>query len=1258
MTSQTASGVVGSGLSAAGLAEMLHEPLDGTFFPPTEDEQAPVIEAGLEPMLVVAGAGSGKTATMADRVVHQVAAGAVSPDEVLGVTFTRKAAGELRERIVAKLRRLEQKGLLNPADLLPEGSAAAAVGAGGLVELLAPTVATYHSYANSLVQEYGLQLGLEPETTMISDADAWQIVMRLVEEHEPSDPQKLVDLEVSPRSLASQVLKLVGDCSEHLIEDLDVVRSFLDAEIARVEALPMGKSGNRTKSWGAAEQKLLDNLTIRRIVVDLAEEYRRQKAELKVMDYGDLLVHAVRIAGSTTARGAEQEKYRLVMLDEFQDTSHAQLELFSRLFAGVEGIGVTAVGDPNQSIYGFRGASAGQLFSFLDRFTWTESATSARRVPQQLQLTRAWRNGQVILDAANRLVEPFREHQPRWAPSWKRHKQEQRRIARLRAGKGHRGAVRLGWYETGDAEAAAVADQLAAELAAGEESGERPTAAVLSRKRSHLSAVAEELARRGVPYEFVGLSGLLSTPEVVQVISFLQVIADASRSDALIRVLAGPKYQVPPRDLMRLNRLASTLVKRREKRAARAAEERAAAGESGAAGTSATDDVDAAAPAQEVAEMASLVEALAQLPEESEHGDLDGFSAEGLARLRAAQRDLQRLRGAAGLDLSSLIERIIEDTGLGVEVLARPGEEQHTATRQLDALIQHAESFVAQAPGRADLTGFLEWVDAAEEQENGLAQAAVEPTPGAVQLLTVHASKGLEWEVVAVVGLREGQFPSEKADHWLQRNGQLPAPLRGDAESLPQWESDQETVALWSAASGEATDTAYRKAEAERLGIDESQVASYKKQVKEFSRQEERRLVYVAVTRAERLLLATGARYYGATKGNLPSVFLRELAEVDGVEWMTAEDGTGESRELRLPEEVAAPGLEESSDPDDEAVAKEFTNEPNPRGAEKLGVDWPIDPLATTPVRRYAERRFADQPWRAPELEPVDDGEPAPTTRRPAVEASLQDVRAAVAEGVQPDPASEVEQEAQWVVDRFLAARRPVGRPHMPQNLSTSRFVELEKDSADVAQQYLRPVPKKPSHVMRRGTAVHAFIEDFYGHKAGLDGVEDPLEGDQHLDEAFGIAEVREALEVSPWGERQMAAMEIAMKTSLDGVTISGRIDAVFGTTADGDDVLTADFDRWQMLARDERNALMSRCSWHLVDWKTGRVPTGDDLRNKQLQLAIYRLAFSLNYGVDLRQIEASFYYVDHRTPVHAENLPDAEQLRSVIRSARRHFAE
>ena len=327
--------------SAAQIARALGRP------EPTP-EQAAVIEAPMQPLVVVAGAGSGKTETMASRVVWLVAGGDVAPDEVLGLTFTRKAAGELAERIRSRLRALRRTGLWRPDDDAAD---------------LDVSVSTYHAYAGRLVREHGLRLGYEPEARLLTEAACWQLATEIVEHWAGDmDSVEFAASPPSPRRCCSWPARRpstwsswtsVDDYLAHRIaadrrrwrtDDSGGSRVLADVARPADRGCRRGARSSRScRPTGAPSESgtAWTSATSWRVAAELAQ---------RVPQLGEL----------------ERGRYRAVLLDEFQDTSHAQLVMLEALFGG--GHGVTAVGDPHQSIYGWRGASADTLAGFAERF--------------------------------------------------------------------------------------------------------------------------------------------------------------------------------------------------------------------------------------------------------------------------------------------------------------------------------------------------------------------------------------------------------------------------------------------------------------------------------------------------------------------------------------------------------------------------------------------------------------------------------------------------------------------------------------------------------------------------------------------------------------------------------------------------------------------------------------------------------------------------------------------------------------------------
>ncbi|MBG6223762.1 DNA helicase-2/ATP-dependent DNA helicase PcrA [Arthrobacter sp. CAN_A2] len=1149
--------------SARRLAELLHTDPDAPVQYPTDD-QARVIEAPLEPLLVIAGAGSGKTKTMADRVVWLVANDLVRPEQVLGVTFTRKAAGELASRVRQRLAQLY-------AALAQD--APAPVG-GDALDRLDPAISTYHSFANGIVQDYGLRIGVERDSVMLGTAQSWQLAHAVVEAYD-GDWEHFT---AAKSTLVKAVLDMAGECAEHLVSPA-TVRDDLRRHIEHVAARPYVAGSGKAATQKV--QEMLDKLRTRITVTELAENYAAAKLARRQLDFGDLVSLAARIARDIPEAGAmEREKYRVVLLDEFQDTSHAQMVLFSRLFA--DGRSVTAVGDPHQSIYGFRGASAGQLGTFRTAFP---RVTTEGRAPSEVaHLSVAWRNATSILEAANTVSAPLNVPAP-----WLRNTTIQQVPGLVARPGAPLGGVLLGRFLTdapatnrdGQAatvgsgapdaphapnapaipagadgrppagplpalsEAEAVAREVLRQRRRSFETDDdgsplRPTMAVLCRGRKQFEPIRRELERAGIPVQVVGLGGLLRTPEIVDLLATLRVLGDPDRSDSMLRLLSGARWRLGPADLMALGDWSRQLARTREAMFRRGGP---SVGEPD--GELDREQGRDAVVAPDLAEAGSLVEAVDYLPPRdwvSSAGRM--LSDTARQRLELLRHELRGLRSFMGDDLGSMIGEVERTILLDIEVAAKPGVSIHEARRNLDAFTEAVAGFVSTAE-RVDLPAFLAWLEAADQEEDGLPVTQLEASRDAVQLLTVHASKGLEWDVVFVPGLNDGSFPSGRDSRWSSGDSAIPWPLRGDAPELPQWDWEQEDQKEWLASEKEFTDEA--RAHAER---------------------EERRLAYVAFTRAKHALVCTSSAWGGGrSKPSAPSSYLTDLVAL-------AESGTAG---VVLPH-----WLPEGEEGD-----------ANPANASPERALWPFDPLGA---------------------------------RRPSMERAAQAVleqAAAASPPVEPDA-------GRWGREvRLALARQARERERtplaLPSHISASTLVELREDAAAVMQQLRRPLPRRPGSAARKGTAFHAWVEEFYGAGGMLDLGEYPGGADAHVDETLGLTDMAAIFEQSEWALREPAAIEAPIETKIGGIVVRGRVDAVF-RDADG--------------------------GWDLIDWKTGRPPSPDRRAAKAVQLAVYRLAWSRLKEVPLGKVRAAFFYVADNLVVRPHDLADADDLERIIRAA------
>lgn len=912
--------------SALDIAEMLNG-ADGKKPTP---EQVRMIEAGPAPTLVIAGAGSGKTATMVDRVIWLVDNGFVRPEEVLGVTFTRKAATELRSRMRAGLNTLRRSRRIAPTDEeLREGIAD-------------PTVLTYHSYANNLVKEYGLRLGVEQDAQMLGDAQKWQLAAQIVQYWEGELPLDKDDVPVSAATMINQMLQLSDECAEHLVEPQEVI-DFCTEQLAAYAAVPEPRRETKTERDIQKVQRLLRN---RRVYARMAMSYARVKARMQVLDFGDLMRFAARIAEADPAiREGERARFKVVLLDEFQDTSHAQMSLFSSIYGADEAQGipahpVMAVGDPKQSIYGFRGASDGQMFSFYRHFP-TEHA-------QPLFLSIAWRNDISVLNAANHVAEKLKE-----VPEWVRAADGDITAAQVpdlrprcalvgepgspafeQAAAGMVGRVDLTYHDSDREEAVAIAERIAAMRAQAVREYERayaahrsgdgsvrprlkmPEIAVLARVHGQLDPIRVECERLGIPVQQVGLGGLLSQPEVVDLVSALRVLADPNRSDALARLLTGARWRLGAADMLALGDWAQSLVRERE----RALREQMALRM-----LAETEDADNAEDIRLEAEhlraaqerldetlkgavedssgYASLIEAVENLPQDGADGEpLYGeryrgrrFSPAALERLRAFAEQMRVLRAGLSEDLGTLLYEIERTMLLDIELAVRPGTDPLSSRANLDAFHEVAAAYGVSAPrinamiyagsdgvsaeegdpgarrfllssgGVSYVMGFLAWLERADDEEKGLALGAVEPDPNAVQLMTMHAAKGLEWDHVLLPGLCGSATGGQTPNLWqMSANAALPWPLRGDREYLPSVLETAEEI------------TAFEKAKDL-----EDYLAEHKDDAAEHAGMEDRRLMYVAMTRARNLLAMSAYRWKSSAAQPQPvQPFWEELLEM------------------------------------------------------------------------------------------------------------------------------------------------------------------------------------------------------------------------------------------------------------------------------------------------------------------------------------------------------------------------------------------
>ena len=965
------------------------------------DEQIAAATAALEPVGVVAGAGSGKTSVMAARVVWLVATGQVRPDQVLGLTFTNKAAGELAARISDVLRR---------AGLVPEPAGERPGDRTAEPAYLEPTVSTYHAYAQRLVLEHGLRIGVEPRSRLLVDATRFQLAARIL--REARGP--IQHLTRPLRMLVGDLVALEGELSEHLVTT-EEVREHDRKLIETIEADPTA-GGVLRKVARVARQRLE--------MLDLVDAFRVRKRHLDLIDFADQVALGARLAAECPEVGAiERDRFRVVLLDEYQDTSVGQRSMLSGLFGG--GHPVTAVGDPCQAIYGWRGASVANLDRFPGDFP-----TSAGRPAAVLPLSVNQRSGGLLLRLANAVASSLR----------KVHGVIE---LRPRADRADLGRTVVALHETYDGEMAWLARQVRAAVDAGTPPGK---VAVLVRVRSDFPAVHAALVAEGLPVEVVGLGGLLSLPEVADVVAVLSVLDDPTSNAELVRLLTGPRWRIGPRDLVTLGRRAAELVR-------------------GDPAVGSGDDDSALEEAVAGIDPCDLV-SLADAVERPGRGP---WSQEAVQRLTALGSELRELRRHLDQPLLDILHRVTATTGLEIELAASPDAVSARRRESIAAFLDVAADFV-DLDGEASVTSFLAYLRAAVEHERGL--DTISPSGAdAVQVLTAHKAKGLEWDVVVVPDLVRTVFPATTVrDRWTTSAWVLPYPCRGDARDMP-------SCAEWT----------------------KDGLAAFDDQCREHQEREERRLGYVAFTRARKVVIASG-HWWGSTqkKPRGPSPFLDELRR-------HCEAGHG--------------------------VVDRWAAEPpggaaNPVLASRACLDWPVplDPEASR-LRQEAAAEVAAA---------MAAGSAAPY----AEEGLTEDERKLLAE-------------LDGDTELLLAEDRRGDRAEdrlvpLPATLSASQLVRLHSDPDGLARDLARPMPRRPVPQARRGTRFHAWVESRFGQRPLLDLDDVPGSDDGAVTGDAELVELQRAFERSEYAVRRPFQLEAPFQLALAGRLVRGRIDAVY----------------------------------------------------------------------------------------------------------------
>ncbi len=673
-------------------------------------EQKKAVEYDNGPLLIVAGAGTGKTRVITEKIKYLIAEKNLSPQEILALTFTEKAAEEMLDRVDVAM---------------PLGYEE-------------PWLSTFHSFCDKLLRDEALEIGLDPSYKILTPSQAWI----LIKEH-------LFDFDLdyyrplgNPTKFISAMLTLFSRAQDESTRPSEYLR-WANAKL---------KSSNDKVEQQKAEKQLE--------LANAYKTYQELKIENSYLDFGDLIVWTLNLFEQRPAILKKyQDLFKHILVDEFQDTNYAQYKLLKTLAPPEHNPNLTVVGDDDQSVFRFRGAAVFNILSFKEDYQNAETIT----------LTKNYRSGQKILDHAYKLIQHNN-------PDRLEEKLQINKELKSQREEGVKPQVLASEKSTQEADA--VVGKIVQLLEENEDYTWRDFA-ILARARNHLDAFVSELRRRGIPYQVVGNRGLFDQDEIRDMVAFLRLMANPEDPISLFRLLQLDVFNLSGKLIVRLSQLAK--------------QSRKDLWEIVKANSDRNEDLQS---------LINLIE--------------------------------QGWTDAAKKTPTILLYNFAMQSGYVQNLLEEESIENQLKIKNLNLFFERIKSFEAKAESAGESLGptktptaaeFVNYLDMLLEAGDSPAQAEIQEID-TVNLMTVHAAKGLEFPVVFIIDLVKARFPTRN------RSDKLPLPDELIKEELP--EGDEHI-------------------------------------------QEERRLFYVGCTRARDYLFLSWAKDYGGKREKKPSLFIKEF---------------------------------------------------------------------------------------------------------------------------------------------------------------------------------------------------------------------------------------------------------------------------------------------------------------------------------------------------------------------------------------------
>ena len=675
------------------------------------------------PLLIVAGAGTGKTTVITKKISYLIEKNLAKPEEILALTFTDKAAGEMEDRVDDLLFDLnnEQKGKSLPAD------------SAGYVDL---QISTFHAFCQRLLEEYGVEIGLSGRSKLLSQTDAWLLVRENIYDFNLDYYRPMGN----PTGQIHALLNHFSKCKDELIspqEYLDYVEGLiLDKDEAEIQE--KNKLIEQANAYNKYNQLLLDS---------------------SALDFGDLIFYSVKLLQERpNILKSLQERFKYILVDEFQDVNWSQYELI-KLLTGKE-TSLTAVGDDDQSIYSFRGSNVSIIMRFKEDF----------KKAKEIVLTENYRSAKEVLDFA---YESIQHNNP------DRLEEKLKIDKKLKAKGGIKaGQVEHLQFQTLDDEVQGVVKKII-EIKKQDKDATLDDFAILVRANSHVEPFLNAFEAYNIPYEYLASSGLYRQPVVLDSVGFFNIVENIHNDRAVYRLLRMPFFNFKEDDLQKLT---------------------------GGAKKKSISYYEACKRAREFFVSSVGIENCQKLV---------SLIHDGMKRARYEKPTV-------------VLYQFLEKGGYLKYLTHGENEGNREVIRQIyhlkqffDLIRQYEETI----PG-AHVAGFVDHYNQIIESGDNGKMKQIQDTPDSINIITVHSAKGLEYKYVFVVNCVEERFPTRKKSSGIE----IPSELM--KEEIPEGD---------------------------------------------FHYQEERRLFYVACTRAKQGLFLTSAEDYGGVRKKKLSRFLVEL---------------------------------------------------------------------------------------------------------------------------------------------------------------------------------------------------------------------------------------------------------------------------------------------------------------------------------------------------------------------------------------------